>query len=1021
MAELSLFFQNGDVIEIRALGKQKGAVQSGYYKDFKKMEETINILDKTGEHKGIYFTLNKVNPALYARRPDALSTPREALATTSDADIERRRWLPVDFDPKRPSEISSTNEEHDAAIERAKEVREYLRSMHWPEPILADSGNGAHLLYKIDLPNNESATENVSLCLKALDAIFSDDKVDVDTANFNAARIWKAYGTTTRKGGNIPERPWRRSQILETPAELIAVPEEMLASLGWGFKQKEREEKYEPQSKKTDLEQWLSSHGIDVVKCKPAKNGGTMYIIDTCPWNSSHVDRSAWAVQFPSGAIAAGCKHNGCSGRGWRDLRALYEPQHKKEHKEESTPTDSKKKERLPEISIADVTDEKTITRGPNEGEVEYHFNPDKAADAIINSCDIVSTPDEKIWIYKDGFYKNDGKFYVDSVLDRVAGSLYTINASRETIKKILLRTTEDFTIFDSNPYLLCVRNGTIDLLTGTRLDHSPKYYLTSACPVNYDPAAMATEFIKFLENSCQNDSDRLTLIDWMVACAVHAEFEYILFLTGHGSNGKRIYEELLQAFFGSDTTEAIALEELMNSKFAMGYLQRARICISSETNPDKTKTELIKKISGNDWLSCDVKNKDRIRFKAYTQLIFDSNSMPVFEDTSYGFTRRFTSVTMPFTFCDLPDEKDPLQKKADRHLAAKLATDQELSGILNLMIARAKVIGLDRIIHRRGDDFARYEMQSYSVSDFIERFIEFNAEYKFNNEYQEPGDFLFGKFEEFAKYTIGAKVSRKKFSILLGRENGEASRTVRAARVTMDDKTTVPVRGFRGLKFDDLTFNDFISKKKEEYLHCNDINRSCNDLKNNIVTDTVDGIVTTVTMFRQLLNSMEYDISYISSKCEGVGDTSLQEKSPSVDALCNDVLESETSDVLLRALGVMRHLKNPVTPEVLAIRAETLDTIISKDACQAWLISQGWKEDIPSWRAPAEAQDKPTVGKIDRPTPTEKQSTCNRIIERIRKTGKPVTNFAVRDAMRNAGYDLDGKEIESLMLAARP
>ncbi len=53
---------------------------------------------------------------------------------------------------------------------------------------------------------------------------------------------------------------------------------------------------------------------------------------------------------------------------------------------------------------------------------------------------------------------------------------------------------------------------------------------------------------------------------------------------------------------------------------------------------------------------------------------------------------------------------------------------------------------------------------------------------------------------------------------------------------------------------------------------------------------------------------------------------------------------------------------------------------------------------------------------KIDRSTPTTPQSTCSHIMARIRKSGKPVSNFAVRTEMRSAGYDLSGKEIEELM-----
>ncbi|MFA5753437.1 MAG: phage/plasmid primase, P4 family [Bacteroidales bacterium] len=604
--------------------------------------------------------------------------------------------------------------------------------------------------------------------------------------------------------------------------------------------------------------------------------------------------------------------------------------------------------EKTKEITLLDVVDEHLFQAGPKKGQVEYTFNPDKAADAIINTYNLVATPDEKIWIYENGYYKDNGKVIIDKILDRVAGKLYTINVSKETQKKVFLRSMEEYDIFDQNPYLLCVRNGVIDLLTGDFLEHSPGYYLTSAASVEYDPSKRPTEFINFLEGACTNDDDRLTLIDWIVACACLTEFEYILFLTGHGSNGKHVYEALLQAFFGSDATEAISLEELMNSRFAMGYLRRARICISSETNPDKTKTELIKKISGNDWISSDVKNKDRARFKAYTQLIFDSNSMPIFEDTSYGFARRFTRVVMPYKFVDVRDEGDPLQKTADRHLLEKLTTDQELSGILNLIIIRAKEIALDRRIHRKDDSFERYEEQSYSVSDFMEKFIQFDPMMRDLPSWQESSDYLFKKFEEYATLTIGAKASRKKFSHVLGKENGESSRTVRP-----DDLDNLPVRGFRGLRFDEIEFNRFIEEKRDYFSKCNTCNDSvtiCNDNNN----DSSECNVTDVTIFRRILTALENGVSLpmgessemIVTRIVTTPDDSENEKFVTM----LDSLQPQDLEVLQRSLNIMLRKRDPVTPFVLAIHCENLGTKIAPKVCANWLKADGWIENKPGW-----------------------------------------------------------------------
>jgi hypothetical protein len=49
-------------------------------------------------------------------------------------------------------------------------------------------------------------------------------------------------------------------------------------------------------------------------------------VLPVCPWNPDHTNRSAFIVQQASGAIAAGCHHDGCQGKGWHDLRDAVEP-----------------------------------------------------------------------------------------------------------------------------------------------------------------------------------------------------------------------------------------------------------------------------------------------------------------------------------------------------------------------------------------------------------------------------------------------------------------------------------------------------------------------------------------------------------------------------------------------------------------------------------------------------------------------------------------------------------------------
>jgi hypothetical protein len=220
----------GQVVEVRALTDQY--THSGYFSDRDALIRAVEPLDTDSSVHGIYVTLNEVNPALLSRRANRIKMRLgKKDSTTSDADILRRRWLPIDIDPLRPSGVSSTDEEHGLALAKAEEVARWIAGLGFPDPVRADSGNGAHLLYRIDMPNDEAATMLMKSFLAALDMLFSDERVNVDTANFNAARIWKLYGTVSRKGDNTPERPHRRSRILSAPDELKIVSLEQLRDL----------------------------------------------------------------------------------------------------------------------------------------------------------------------------------------------------------------------------------------------------------------------------------------------------------------------------------------------------------------------------------------------------------------------------------------------------------------------------------------------------------------------------------------------------------------------------------------------------------------------------------------------------------------------------------------------------------------------------------------------------------------------------------------------------------------------
>src|SRR2546421_1781053 len=155
---LRLTLEPEQVFEVRVL---KGTFDNPNYKRtmagyFRNTDESIIILLKELQRlkafMGVYFTPQVCHPDLLSRIYQGLQ-PVEEEFSTSDKEILRYRWLLIDCDPERLAHISSTDEEHEAALQRSYEVRDYLRSLGFPDPIEADSGNGRHLMYLIDLPN----------------------------------------------------------------------------------------------------------------------------------------------------------------------------------------------------------------------------------------------------------------------------------------------------------------------------------------------------------------------------------------------------------------------------------------------------------------------------------------------------------------------------------------------------------------------------------------------------------------------------------------------------------------------------------------------------------------------------------------------------------------------------------------------------------------------------------------------------------------------------------------------------
>ncbi len=323
---LALLHEPGAVVELRVLGGRYG-IGSGFFDDLDRLAPEAAAA--SGKCDGVYTTLNLVDPSLLALAYNRMRWGRDAKPTTADSDITRRRWLLIDCDAKRKPGISSTDAQHEAAIAHVRGIRDEQTAAGWPGPIIGDSGNGAHLLWRIDEPADDAGL--IARVLAALAFKHDTTALHIDTGVYNPARISKLYGTLARKGDNTPTNPHRYARILEAPEAVQIVTHAQLETMATTLpEQAPAERRRNGDGRQAlDLERWMHEHAPEAEGPTPW-NGGIKYVFPDCPWREGD-GNSAYVVQWGDGQIMAACQHATCPGsrtigNHWRELRAERDP-----------------------------------------------------------------------------------------------------------------------------------------------------------------------------------------------------------------------------------------------------------------------------------------------------------------------------------------------------------------------------------------------------------------------------------------------------------------------------------------------------------------------------------------------------------------------------------------------------------------------------------------------------------------------------------------------------------------------
>jgi putative DNA primase/helicase len=138
----------------------------------------------------------------------------------------------------------------------------------------------------------------------------------------------------------------------------------------------------------------------------------------------------------------------------------------------------------------------------------------------------------------------------------------------------------------DTDPMLLNVENGTVDLRTGSLRPHLLEDLITKLAPVEFDPKAKAPRFLKFLLKQALVDDELIAFVQRFLGYSLTGwtEERTLAVLYGVGKNGKSTLVELFQDLLGDyagvanpntimhqrygDSTAQYQLAELVGKRF---------------------------------------------------------------------------------------------------------------------------------------------------------------------------------------------------------------------------------------------------------------------------------------------------------------------------------------------------------------------------------------------------------------------------------------------------------------------
>jgi len=263
------------------------------------------------------------------------------------------------------------------------------------------------------------------------------------------------------------------------------------------------------------------------------------------------------------------------------------------------------------------------------------------------------------------------------------------------------------------NPHLEPISEVTIeDVKRGAKV-------FGSKIPVDYDPTADCPAFKKFLEEVLPDKGDRMAIQELFGSLLWRASVGKAFVLIGEGANGKSTLLKVMETFLDKENIATRSLQDISRNRFAVADLVGKLANFGYELPSSRLEnSDVFKSLVTGDSLPAEKKFEHPFPFHNYAKLIFATNQMPSFADTTTAFYRRWVIINFPNRFLPaelIEEAKQRLReanptateeeieeqtknlKVADPFILEKITTPQELSGVLNWALE-----GLRRLLNNK-------------------------------------------------------------------------------------------------------------------------------------------------------------------------------------------------------------------------------------------------------------------------------------------------------------------------------